>query len=178
MAAAADKSKKSADAKDPKEAPEGGKSKKKLLIIVIAAVLVLGGGGAGAWFFLKKPDAAHGKPAAKTAELPKPAQYFAMDPAFVVNLNGSPDDGPHYLQMEVQLMTRDPEELKLITENAPAIRAHLLMLFSQVQAKDIADIAGRKKLQAAALADAQKLMAAETGKKCVEELLFTSFVTQ
>jgi len=175
VAAAADKSKKSADAK---EAPEGGKSKKKLLIIVIAAVLVLGGGGAGAWFFLKKPDAAHGKPAAKTAELPKPAQYFAMDPAFVVNLNGSTDDGPHYLQMEVQLMTRDPEELKLITENAPAIRAHLLMLFSQVQAQDIADIAGRKKLQAAALADAQKLMTAETGKKCVEELLFTSFVTQ
>lgn len=173
--AAADKSKKSADAK---EAPEGGKSKKKLLIIVIAAVLVLGGGGAGAWFFLKKPDAEHGKAAAKTAELPKPAQYFAMDPAFVVNLNGSPDDGPHYLQMEVQLMTRDPEELKLITENAPAIRAHLLMLFSQVQAQDIADIAGRKKLQAAALADAQKLMTAETGKKCVEDLLFTSFVTQ
>lgn len=175
MAAAADKSKKPADAKD---APEGGKSKKKLLIIVVAAVLVLGGGGAGAWFFLKKPDAAHAKAAAKTAELPKPAQYFAMDPAFVVNLNGSAEDGPHYLQMEVQLMTRDPEELKLITENAPAIRAHLLMLFSQVQAQDIADISGRKKLQAAALADAQKLMTAETGKKCIEELLFTSFVTQ
>ena len=175
MAAAADKPKKSADAKD---APEDGKpkSKKKLLIIVVAAVLVLGGGGAGAWFFLKKPDAAHAKAAAKPAELPKPAQYFAMEPAFVVNLNGSPDEGPHYLQMEVQLMTRDPEELKLITENAPVIRAHLLMLFSQAQ--DIADITGRKKLQATALADTQKLMSAETGKKCVEELLFTSFVTQ
>lgn len=174
MAAAADKSKKSADAK---AAPEGGKSKKKLLIIVAVAVLVLGGGGAGAWFFLKKPDAAHGKAEAKHAELPKPAQYFAMDPAFVVNLNGA-EDGPRYLQLEVQLMTRDPEELKSITENAPAIRAHLLMLFSQVQAQDIADIAGRKKLQAAALAEAQKLMTAETGKKCVDDLLFTSFVTQ
>jgi flagellar FliL protein len=175
VAAAADKSKKSADAKD---APEGGKSKKKLLVIVAVAVLLLGGGGAGAWFFLKKPDAAHGKAEAKTTEPPKPAQYFAMDPAFVVNLNGRGEDDPRYLQLEVQLMTRDPEELKLITENAPAIRAHLLMLFSQVQAQDIADIAGRKKLQAAALADAQKLMTAETGKKCVEELLFTSFVTQ
>ncbi|MDQ1093292.1 flagellar FliL protein [Xanthomonas sacchari] len=170
---AADKSK-----KDAKDAPEGGKSKKTLLIIVVAAVLVLGGGGAGAFFFLKKPEGGHAKAEEKTAEIPKPAQYFAMDPAFVVNLNGGAEDGPHYLQLEVQLMTRDPEELKLITENAPAIRAHLLMLFSQVQAPDIADIAGRKKLQAAALADAQKLMTAETGKKCVEELLFTSFVTQ
>jgi flagellar protein FliL len=176
VAAATDKSKKSADAKD---APEGGKSNKsnsKLLFIVIALVLVLGGGG-GAWFFLNKPT--HEKAAATTTDLPKPAQYFAMEPAFVVNLAGTTqDDGPRYLQLEVQLMTRDPEDLKLITENAPAIRAHLLMLFSQVQVQDIADIAGRKKLQAAALADAQKLMTAETGKKCVEDLLFTSFVTQ
>ncbi|CBA15897.1 flagellar basal body-associated FliL family protein [Xanthomonas albilineans] len=167
--------------KDAKDAPEGGKSKKKLLIVVIAAVLLLGGGGAGAFFFLKKkPEAGagHEKAEAKAAEVPKPAQYFAMEPAFVVNLNGGPQDGPHYLQLEVQLMTRDPEELKLITENAPAIRAHLLMLFSQVKAQDITDIAGRKKLQESALADAQKLMTSETGKKCVEELLFTSFVTQ
>ncbi|MBB6366013.1 MULTISPECIES: flagellar basal body-associated FliL family protein [Xanthomonas] len=170
---AADKSK-----KDAKDAPEGGKSK-KMLIIVVAAVLVLGGGGAGAFFFLKKPEGGgHAKAEEKTAEIPKPAQYFAMDPAFVVNLNGGAEDGPHYLQLEVQLMTRDPEELKLITENAPAIRANLLMLFSQVQATDIANIDGRKKLQAEALATAQKLMTAETGKKCVEELLFTSFVTQ
>ncbi|WP_045727427.1 flagellar basal body-associated FliL family protein [Xanthomonas sp. GPE 39] len=165
--------------KDAKDAPEGGKSKKKLLIIVIAAVLLLGGGGAGAFFFLnKKPETGHKKAEAKPAEVPKPAQYFAMEPAFVVNLNGAPEDGPHYLQLEVQLMTRDPEELKLITENAPAIRAHLLMLFSQVKAQEITDIAGRKKLQENALADAQKLMTGETGKKCVEELLFTSFVTQ
>lgn len=172
MAAAADISKKSAAAK---VAPKGGQPK-KLLIIAVAAVLAVGGAGTGAWFFLHK-SAAAGKAEAKHAELPKPAQYFAMDPAFVVNLNG-PDDGPRYLQLEVQLMTRDPESLKRIQENAPAIRAHLLMLFSQVQAQDIADIAGRKKLQAAALAEAQKLMTAETGKKSVEDLLFTSFVTQ
>ncbi|WP_045736986.1 flagellar basal body-associated FliL family protein [Xanthomonas sp. MUS 060] len=165
--------------KDAKDAPEGGKSKKKLLIVVIAAVLLLGGGGAGAFFFLKKkPEAGHEKAEAKHAEIPKPAQYFAMEPAFVINLNGGPEDGPHYLQLEVQLVTRDPEELKLITENAPAIRAHLLMLFSQVKAQDITDIAGRKKLKESALAEAQKLMTTETGKKCVEELLFTSFVTQ
>jgi flagellar FliL protein len=173
VATAADKSKKSADAKP---VPVGGKPK-KLLIIAVAAVLVLVLGGGGAWFFLKKPSAEHGKAQAKQNALPKPAQYFAMDPAFVVNLD-STDDGPRYLQLEVQLVTRDPEEFKQVQENAPAIRAHLLMLFSQVQAKDIADIAGRKKLQAAALAEAQKLMTAETGHKCIDDLLFTSFVTQ
>lgn len=172
MAAAADKSRNPATAKP---APAGGRSK-KLLIIAVAAALVLGGAGS-AWFFFKKPSAEHGKAQAKQNALPKPAQYFAMDPAFVVNLDGA-DDGPRYLQLEVQLVTRDPEQFKQVQDNAPAIRAHLLMLFSQVQAKDIADIAGRKKLQAAALAEAQKRMAAETGRKCIDDLLFTSFVTQ
>ncbi|WP_254845891.1 flagellar basal body-associated FliL family protein [Xanthomonas axonopodis] len=39
-------------------------------------------------------------------------------------------------------------------------------------------MAGKQKLQKSALAEAQKVMTSETGKKCVEELLFTSFVTQ
>ncbi len=173
MAAAADKSKISAAAKP---APVSGKPK-KLLIIAVAAVLVLGAAATGTWFLLKKPSAALGQAQASQKALPKPAQYFAMDPAFVVNLDGT-DDGPRYLQLEVQLVTRDPEEFKQVQDNAPAIRAHLLMLFSQVQAKDIAEIAGRKKLQAAALAEAQKLMTAETGRKCIDDLLFTSFVTQ
>lgn len=173
MAAAADKSKISAAAKP---APVSGKPK-KLLIIAVAAVLVLAAAATGSWFLLKKPTAALGKTQASQKALPKPAQYFAMDPAFVVNLDGA-DDGPRYLQLEVQLVTRDPEKLKQVQDNAPAIRAHLLMLFSQVQAKDIAEIAGRKKLQATALAEAQKLMTAETGRKCIDDLLFTSFVTQ
>lgn len=173
MAAAADKSKISA-ATEP--APAKGKPK-KLLLIVVATVLVLGAAAAGTWFLLNKPSVAPGNPQASQKALPKPAQYFALDPAFVVNLDGA-DDGPHYLQLEVQLVTRDPEQFKQIQDNAPAIRARLLMLFTQVQARDIADIDGRRKLQAAALAEAQKLMTAETGHKCIDDLLFTSFVTQ
>jgi flagellar protein FliL len=171
VAAAADKKK-----TDAKDAPKSGS--KTIVLIAVAAVVAAAAAGGGAWFFAShKSEGEHAKEAPKTAELPKPAQYFAMDPPFVVNLAG-PVDGPRYLQVEVQLMTRDPEELKAITENAPAIRAHLLMLLSQVQAADIAQIDGRRKLQAAALADAQKVMTGETGKKCVEDLLFTSFVTQ
>lgn len=161
---------------EAKEKKAGG-AKQMILIGTIVLVLAAAAGG-GVWFFTsRKAGGEHAKEAPKTVEVPKPAQYFAMDPPFVVNLNG-PTDGPRYLQVEIQLMTRDPEELKSITENAPAIRAHLLMLLSTVQVADIADLAGRQKLQARALADAQKVMTAETGKKCVEDLLFTSFVTQ
>ncbi|MEE7547246.1 flagellar basal body protein FliL [Xanthomonas sp. Kuri4-1] len=169
----ADKNKKPDDAA---EKPKGGK--KKLILIGAIALVVLGGGGGAAWFFLGRSDPGKHGPAPKTAEIPKPAQYFPLDPALVVNLNGATEDGPQYLQVEIQLVTRDAEDLKAITDNAPALRAHLLMLLSQVKAADIADLAGKQKLQKSALTEAQRIMTVETGKKSVDDLLFTSFVTQ
>ncbi|MNM98777.1 flagellar basal body-associated protein FliL [compost metagenome] len=139
------------------------------------ALVAAGGAGGAVWYFTQGKDVAKtGKPAAAT---PAPAQYFALDPSFVVNLNG-PIDGPRYLQVDVQLMTRDPLALQAMQTHAPAIRAKLLMLFSQVEPAQIADRAGKEALQASALAEVQKLMKAETGKKSADDLLFTSFVTQ
>ena len=64
------------------------------------------------------------------------------------------------------------------TQTAPAIRARLLMLLAQQSAADIADRAGKERLQKEALEEVQKLMRAETGNPSAEDLLFTSFVTQ
>ncbi len=171
MAAAADKTKKTAD-KD-----KTAKSRGPLLIIALVAVLAAGAAGAGVWFFSQSNHNEKTADAPKKPAVPAPAQYFALDPAFVVNLSGS-IDGPRYLQVEVQLMTRDPAALEAIKTHAPAIRARLLMLFSQVTADQIADIAGKQKLQANALAEVQKVLKAETGSNGADDLLFTSFVTQ
>ncbi len=171
MATAADKNKKPA----AKEKSGGGS--KLVLIVVIVAVVVAAVAGGAAWYFASRQQAAAAPATVKTSALPAPAQYFAMDPPFVVNLNG-PIDGPRYLQVEVQLMTRDADSLKSIEANAPAARAALLMLFSQVDPASIADRAGKEELQRQALAEVQKLFKAETGKPCADELLFTSFVTQ
>ena len=181
MAAAADKSRKSDSSKD-KDKDSPAKPKRSMLMVGLIAVVAAGAAGGGVWYFTQHkpagaaPAAAAAAPAS-TATPPAPAQYFALDPAFVVNLNGRVD-GPRYLQVEVQLMTRDPEALPALQTHAPAIRAKLLMLFSQVEPEQIADRAGKERLQAAALAEVQKLMKAETGKKTADDLLFTSFVTQ
>lgn len=173
MAAAAEQSK-----KPDAEGKEKTKSSKTGLIIKLAIILALAGAAVGAWFVFGKKTAPDDKDdAAATQTLPAPALYFAIDPAFVVNLNGSLD-GPRYLQVEVQLMTRDPAALKSLQSNAPAIRARLLLLFSQVQPEQINQRATIEKLQADALAEVQKLMMTEAGTKCAESLLFTSFVTQ
>ncbi len=169
MATAADKSKKKDESQDKSDKP-----RKQLLSAALIALVAAAAAGGGAWFFTQK-DAQHAKDAAATKLAP--AQYFALDPAFVVNLPAS-YDGPRYLQVEVQLMSRDPLAIEAMKAHAPALRARLLMLFSQIQASQIADRAGREKLQAEALAEVQKVLKHETGKPYADELLFTSFVTQ
>lgn len=172
MPTAADKINRKTDTKDERKLGAG-----KIALIVGAIVLVALAAGGGVWYFLSKNGGEHANTPPLTSQIPAPAQYFAMDPPFVVNLNG-PADGPRYLQVEIQLVSRNPEEAKLITDNAPAIRAHLLMLLSGVQSSEITNLADRQKLQQATLAEARKVMTAETGKPCVQDLLFTSFVTQ
>jgi len=170
VAAAADKSRNSPDTKDATATP-----RRSLLVTALIALLAAGAAGGAVWYFTQGKVEAAVKSSAPAK--PAPAQYFALDPAFVVNLD-STFDGPRYLQVEVQLMTRDPESVAALQTHAPAIRARLLMLFSQVQVEQIADRAGKEKLQAEALAEVHKLMSRETGKKSADELLFTSFVTQ
>ncbi len=172
MAAAADKTKKNVE-KDKARTPRS-----PILITALVAVLAAAAAGGGVWFFTQSTQEEKTSQAPKKKNAtPAPAQYFALEPAFVVNLNG-PIDGPRYLQLEVQLMTRDPAALDAIKTHAPALRARLLMLFSQVEPAQIADIAGKKKLQADSLAEVQKVLKAETGSNGADDLLFTSFVTQ
>ena len=173
MAAAADKTSKTAPAK-----PAGKKGGSKLPLIISAVAVLAAGAAGGGWYLTsrKAAEAEHASAAAKP-KLPAPAQYLALEPPFVVNLNGGAD-GPQYLQVEIQLMTRDPAALADLERHAPAIRAKLLMLLAQQTSQSIADRQGKEKLQATALTEVQKLMRTETGKPAAEALLFTSFVTQ
>lgn len=158
--------------------PAAAPKKSNKLLLVIVAVVVLAAGGGGAWFVLGKQQAEDAQEqGAKTGSLRAPARYFALEPSFVVNLV-SQDGVTRYLQAEVQLMTRDPLAIDDIKLHAPAIRARLLMLFSQEGADGLLTRQGKEKLQAAALAEANKVLLAETGKPGAEALMFTSFVVQ
>lgn len=144
-------------------------SKRRLLTVGVALVVLLGAGGA-AWYFLNRE-------AAPVSTLPAPAQYMPMSPAFVVNLDETPV-GPRYLQVEVQLVTRDPLAVATLKQHEPAIRARLLMLFAQQTYDGVSTREGKEALQAKALEEVRTLMVEETGTAAAESLLFTSFVTQ
>jgi flagellar FliL protein len=160
------------------EAKPAKKSKKGLLIIILSAVLVLGG-GAGAYFgFMRKgDDKAEGKQAKAEAVVKLPAEYVEMDPPFVVNFE--PGASARFLQITVQLMTREPEMVEFLKRNSPRIRNDLLLLFGNKHVEEVASQEGKEALRAAALETVRKVVTDEGGKgEAVEAVYFTSFVMQ
>lgn len=162
--------------------PAAAPAPKRGLGMMLAMVLLSTLGAGGAAYFVVGQSKPHEEPEAKEGEaaeepvLPAPASYLALDPAFIVNLE-SPEEA-RYLQVEVQIMSRDGVALEASKVHVPLIRNSLLMLFGQQRPEDLASREGKEKLQQAALAEVQKVLQAETGKPVVEAVYFTSFVMQ
>ncbi|UPG93483.1 flagellar basal body-associated FliL family protein [Luteibacter aegosomatissinici] len=150
------------------------KGKGKLLIIV--ALLVLAAGGGGAFFMLKGGHPKSAEQAAADAAKAKPAVYLQLDPAFVVNFQD--EAALRFLQVGVNVMSHDPEAIAAAKEADPEIRNALLMLFSAQDVKSLSDVKGKQKLQAAALAEVQRVLKEKIGRPGVDALYFTSFIMQ
>jgi len=183
----------------PKAKPKSGR---KGLWMVIA-IVVLGSGGGWWWWQNAQAASAHAAKKAPVAEARPQARYYALEPAFVVNLTD--EESVRYLQADLQLMTRDETTLAAFEAHAPAIRnrllllfgqqsaaqlaqrfeAHapairnrLLLLFGQQSAAQLAQRSGKERLQEAALAEVRKLLKDEGAADRVEAAIFTSLVTQ
>lgn len=154
------------------------KSKKTLLIAIVGAVVVLGG-GAGAYFgFLKKGgEEEQAKAEEHAPEVKHPAEFVELDPPFVVNFE--PGSGARFLQIAVQLMTRDPLMAAFLEHNVPIIRNDLLLLFGNKKVEEVSTQDGKEALRAAALEAVRKIIEAEGQKpEALEAVYFTSFVMQ
>ncbi len=161
-------------AADADAAPNKGKM---WLIIGIAAFLVLAGGGAAA-FFLMGHDDGNGRKEEARANVPlAPPLYVALDPPFVVNFEG--EQLVRFLQVTVQLMTRDPATVELLKANDPVVRNDLLLLFANQKYDVVAARAGKEKLRSDALTTVRHVVQGAGGKpQNVEQVYFTSFVMQ
>jgi flagellar FliL protein len=161
--------------------PAQPKKSKKGLIIAIAGILVLGGGGGAYFAFGGKSGEAQAKDAKKEEkhepEAKLPAQFVELDPPFVANFQ--PGSQARFLQVSVQLMTRDTEVARQLEHLKPILRNDLLLLFGNQQVAEVATPEGKEALRAATLAAVRKVVASEGGKgEALEAVYFTSFVMQ
>jgi flagellar protein FliL len=188
-------------------AAKGGK--KKLLIIIAAAVLVLGGAGGGAFFFMNKghadeevtadadegeeadveekaPDAKDTKKAkskskkdkkGKKAEPKARALYVKYEPPYVVNFEAK--GVMRFLQISMEVMTRDAPTSEVIKLHEPKIRNNMLMLLGSQTYDTLSSMEGKEGLRKQALETIAKVVEEEGGEgKEVEDIYFTSFVMQ
>lgn len=152
------------------------KGKGKLLLFIVLAVL-LAAGGAGAWWWLAhsgaKPTSAHAPAPAPAA----PPSYLPLDPPFVVNFES--EQAVRFLQITVQLMSRDPKTIELLKGNDPMVRDRLLMLFGNQKYAVLSTREGKEGLRKQALESVRAVLAGAGGQPDrLEAVYFTSFVMQ
>ena len=158
-----------------------GKGSMKKIILIVVAVVVLVGGGVGATLYFmggheSTPATADG---AATAEAPKPKGpplYYAFDPPFVTSFQDQ--SLARFMQVTVEVMSHDEAAIKDVETYAPAIRNALVMVFGSQTFDAIRTREGKEAMRQEVLSEVQKLMTEQTGKPCVEDVYFTSFVVQ
>ncbi|MDY6949232.1 MAG: flagellar basal body-associated FliL family protein [Pseudomonadota bacterium] len=166
-----------ADAPAAGDAP-AAPPKSKMLIIVVCSLLAAGAAAGGAVYFMggKKEGDEH----AKAEEAPahkSPAIYSKFDPPFVVNFQNKGQ--MRFLQVSVEVMTRDPLTAELIKQHDPKLRNDLLMLLGGQTFETLSSREGKEQLRTESLKAVADVVAAEGGKaESVEQLYFTSFVMQ
>jgi flagellar FliL protein len=120
----------------------------------------------------------------KPVEKPKgPPLYLPMDPPLVVSLE---DKGSiRFLQVTIELMSRDEHVINALKTHMPVIRNNLLMLLGGQPIASLTNREDKEKLRQQSLVEVQKILAAnpveeKDGKDAgsVEDLYFTSFVVQ
>jgi flagellar FliL protein len=111
------------------------------------------------------------------AEGPKTTDYLALDPAFVVNFESSPQEA-RFLQVNVEVMTHDPAVVEDVKKHMPAIRNSIVLLLSSQNYKTLSTLEGKENVRAAVLTVIQKILTEQTGKPGVEAVYFTGFVMQ
>lgn len=165
-------------------------SKKKLIIVVASSVLLIGlvvttalllmgdeKSGSQNTQATKSNDAdepiAQKSESSQALETPK---FYSIRPAFIVNI---PSQGRiRYLQIEVDIMTRQDKVVSDLEAYGPLIKNELVQLFSNQDYETLQAPEGREKLRQEALMRVQTVMRDQAGVEDIEQVLFTRFVTQ
>ncbi|KPJ89729.1 MAG: hypothetical protein AMJ53_15530 [Gammaproteobacteria bacterium SG8_11] len=165
-----------ADSEEQNAAPKRSGLKIALIIVIplllissTVAGLYLGGVFGGG----ENVEDGHGE---EEKEIIAPAVYISLDPAFVVNF--AEGSRARFLQVTVEVMTRNNQVEQHISTHMPVIRNNLVLLFSSQTYESVSTLEGKESLREEALNVIQRILEEETGDPGIEAVYFTSFVMQ
>jgi flagellar FliL protein len=125
----------------------------------------------------KKPKEAKEAKKEKDTGPKAPPIYVTLEPPFVVNFTaGKP---AKFLQITMEIMTRDQATAQTLKDINPLLRNDLLMLYGAQEYETMASPDGREALRQKALETVRNVAKKEGGKAAeVEAVYFTSLVMQ
>jgi len=146
--------------------PKSNKMTTILLIVLIVLVLIMG--GVGAWLYLGKDSADSSNESSasgdKTEKVKAPLHYLSLVPEFVVNFG--PGSKVRYLQVDLQVSTRDEKALEAVNTYRPVLRNDILVLLSGLSFEELSQRGGKEALQQQLLNTINKIVTdAMHGKK-------------
>lgn len=107
----------------------------------------------------------------------EPAIYQTLHPPLVINLVDS-NGASHFMQITLDVMSRDQDSINALREHTPAIRNALILFFGTAKFDEVVTREGKERLLEQALAEIQGVMQERTGKPGVEAAYFTSLIIQ
>ena len=151
----------------------------KMIIFGVVGLVLLGGGMFAGKTFMGGDAPTEGEAAEVEAAPAKgPAIYQSLHPPMVVNLKDELGDS-HFMQITMEVMSRDQGVINAVRENIPVIRNGLILLYGQSVYEEVTTLEGKEKMLADGLAEIQKIMTEETGDGSgVEAVYFTALVIQ
>ena len=173
----------------------GNKMTTILLITLILLVLIMG--GVGAWFYLGQDDGESSASAEKEVKVQGPLHYITMTPEFVVNFG--PGSKVRYLQVDLQIATRDETALETVSTYRPVLRNDILVILSGLSFEELKSRNGKEALQKKLLNSINKIVVSASHtvsandkkndgsdtssestdvKGPIENVYFTSFIMQ
>lgn len=158
-------------------APRRAGGAARTLLIGSAVLLLLAGGGL-AGMLLGNRTAESPAGSAAEARPQKPALYASLLPPLVVNFRDSGGDS-HYMQVTLDVMSREPAVIEAVKQHSAAIRNGLILLFSD--SVDYASVNTREhkeRMLEDALTEIRKVLRERTGNDAVEAVYFTSLIVQ
>ena len=162
---------------ETEEAPEAASGGKKKLIIfgVIGVVLIVAGVLVGQMFLKPPPEEAEEETVAEVTE--GPPIYQTLHPPLVVNFKDEAGDS-HYMQITMEVMSREQTVINAVRENLAAIRNALILHYSTSVYEEVTTREGKEKMLEEGLAEIERVMLDTTGAGGVEALYFTALVIQ
>ena len=166
-------------AEDTIEAAETKGGKGKLIAIAVGAIVLLAAGilaGPAVQRMMASDEAADTE---ADSAVPKGADaiYQGIHPPLLINFIDERGKG-RFLQISLELLTRDEAVVEAIKAHTPVIRNNLILLYGDIDYADVASREGKARMLEMALDEINAVLEDQTGTGGVEAVYFTNLMVQ